>query len=162
MGYHNTMHLIVPQKKQALVMLYKLWSGFTKSLRYILLSRVDSNVKLARIGTFTRNKDNETGLICFGFQPSTELLTAVNNSGGQANCEGDSTTAKAVQLDWNRIADGARLQNGDIAKSLVQALFAAAVGMQLEGLAVALNMRVGRLMIQGGDIKFTSQTFGSR
>lgn len=86
----------------------------------------------------------------------------MNKSGGQANCEGDSTAAKAVMLDWNRIAEGARLQSAEIAKSLVQALFAAAVGLQQEGLAVALNMRVGRLLITSGEIKFTSQMFGSR
>ena len=87
MGYHNTQHLLVPQKKQALVMLYKLWSGFTKNLRYLLLSRVDSNVKLGRIGTFTRSKDSETGLIVFGFLPSSELSTALGGSSAQENTE---------------------------------------------------------------------------
>ena len=112
-------------------MLYKLWSGFTKNLRYLLLSKLDAAVKLGRIGTFTRSINNETGLICFGFQPASELSNAV--SGESASIAVPATadpTVKIVSPDWQRIAESARVQTADTAKSLVQALFACAVSCQ--------------------------------
>ena len=52
-------------------MLYKLWSGFTKNLRHLLLSRADAIIKFGRIGTFVRKQDLETGMVQFRFQPYT-------------------------------------------------------------------------------------------
>ena len=42
-------------------MLYKLWSGFTKNLRHLLVSK-DANIKLPRIGTFERTRDRDAGV----------------------------------------------------------------------------------------------------
>lgn len=48
-------------------MLYKLWSGFTKNLRHLLISKVDSAVKVPRIGTFDHIKDKDAGVIQVSF-----------------------------------------------------------------------------------------------
>ena len=44
-------------KKNALVVLYRLWSGFTKNIRYII-DKKGKSVTLARFGTFTRCRDD--------------------------------------------------------------------------------------------------------
>ena len=54
MGHHNAMHLQVQNKKAPLVMLYKLWSGFTKNLRYQLFCKHNDAVIVERIGTFKK------------------------------------------------------------------------------------------------------------
>ena len=123
MGYHNAMHLQVKSKKQALIMLYKLWSGFTKNLRHLLLGKYES-VKFNRIGTFMRCKDIETGLIEYDFIPTTEFITAMGGigNGGKRNFIG----REAAQLDWFKIAESAGVQGAEMAKSLMQAIFAMA------------------------------------
>ena len=39
MGFHHNQRLQVRSKKSALIMLYKLWSAFTKHLRYKLMDK---------------------------------------------------------------------------------------------------------------------------
>jgi len=65
-------------------------------------------------------------------------------------------------LDWSRIAESAGVKNGEIARSLVQAIFSAAVGCEREGMQVTLNLRIGRFLLANSDFKFTSQLFGNR
>ena len=60
-------------------MLYKLWSGFTKNLRHLLIGKFDT-VRLAKIGVFTAIKNIETGLVQFDFTPSSELAQALGSS----------------------------------------------------------------------------------
>ena len=56
-------------KKNALVTLYRLWSAFTKNIRYIVDQKGNS-VSLARFGTFSRSSSDAQSVI---FIPSSEL-----------------------------------------------------------------------------------------
>ena len=78
-------------------MLYKVWSGFTKNLRHLLVSK-DKPVRIPRIGTFDRIRDKEAGVFQFGFQPSTELCLAVCNEEAAENPGSESR--KTNLLDW--------------------------------------------------------------
>lgn len=53
-GFGHAKHLQQRSKKKALVMLYKLWSGFSKNLRYQLAQKGVTAVKMAKFGTFSR------------------------------------------------------------------------------------------------------------
>jgi len=148
----------VRSKKAALVMLYRLWSAFTKNLRHLLTARGESAVRLTKLGTFRRTKDSESGLLRFSFHASLELSK-------QLRCDlveekGDSTSAKA--LDWTRIAESAQVVSADLARSLVQALFAMALARSRDGCPVSLNVRVGCLTMANGELKYTSHSFGNR
>ena len=83
-------------------MLYKLWSGFTKNLRHLLLSRPEASIKLNRIGTFTRKLDADTGMLHFGFSPSHELISAFNSMSPQdlSSISKEIGSKVPTQLDW--------------------------------------------------------------
>ena len=53
-GYEKEQPQTTTSKKHALVTMYKLWSAFTKNIRYIIDAKGKS-VTLARFGTFTRS-----------------------------------------------------------------------------------------------------------
>ena len=53
-GHGHNQRFQVRSKKQALVLLYKLWSGFTKNLRYMMTSKGVQKVKISKIGYFQR------------------------------------------------------------------------------------------------------------
>ena len=53
---------VVQSKKNALVILYKLWSAFTKNIRYIIDSK-EKAVTLSRFGTFTRSQADPNKVI---------------------------------------------------------------------------------------------------
>ena len=46
-------------------MLYKLWSGFTKNLRYLLFQKGHSAVRLAKFGVFKRDSIGDEVTIKF-------------------------------------------------------------------------------------------------
>ena len=55
-------------------MLYKLWSGFTKNLRYLFTQKGHTAVKIPRIGTISATKDVvDDESLKFAFTPSNEL-----------------------------------------------------------------------------------------
>ena len=75
MGFHHLQRLQVRSKKQSLLMLYKIWSGFSKNVRHLLTQKGATSVKINRIGSFNRQKDDsrESTIIRFTFLPSQEL-----------------------------------------------------------------------------------------
>ena len=65
---------VVQSKKNALVILYKLWSAFTKNIRYIIDSK-EKAVTLSRFGTFTRSQADPNKVT---FIQSTDLANSLN------------------------------------------------------------------------------------
>ena len=61
-------------KKNALVALYRLWSAFTKNIRYII-DKKGKSVTLPRFGTITR-KQSDPLSACF--IPSSDLASSLN------------------------------------------------------------------------------------
>ena len=73
-GFHHSQRLQVRSKKNALVMLYKLWSGFTKNLRYLLTNKSYASVRISRFGTISRtDADEDDARLNFSFIASPEL-----------------------------------------------------------------------------------------
>jgi len=70
-GFHHNQRLQVRSKKQALVVLYKLWSGFTKNLRYLLVQKCRSAVRIPKFGTLVRETIGDE--VVFKFSGSQEL-----------------------------------------------------------------------------------------
>ena len=65
---------VTTNKKNALVLLYRLWSAFTKNIRYII-DKKGKAVTLARFGTISRSQaDSSTA----SFIPSSDLVNALN------------------------------------------------------------------------------------
>ena len=62
-GFGHAKHLQQRSKKKALVMLYKLWSGFSKNLRYQLTQKGVTAVKVPRFGTFSKVVDDNAPLM---------------------------------------------------------------------------------------------------
>ena len=60
--------------------------------------------------------------------------------------------------DWHRIAQVSEVQNGDIAKLLIQTVLASALQYARDGSHVTLNMKIGRMTLLDGQIKFTPTT----
>ena len=138
-------------------MLYKLWSGFTKNLRYLLAQKGHSAVRIPKFGTFKRDITCEE--VTFSFSGSNELAQHIECSGiddGEAVDLRASQQAMVVFPDWFRIAQVADVQNGDVAKMLVQQLLAMAVSHARDGNHVVLNMKVGQLTFMGCVVKFSS------
>ena len=68
-------------KKAALVIIYRLWSAFTKNMRYIIEQKGKS-VCLNRFGTFCKGSNNEAS---FMFIPSTEMVNLLNAQSSSVN-----------------------------------------------------------------------------
>ena len=62
----------------------------------------------------------------------------------------------AVIPDWHRIAQVSDVQNGDMAKMLIQTMFAMALMYARDGKSVTLNLKIGQLMLIDGKVRFTS------
>ena len=77
-GFHHNQRLQVRSKKQALVMLYKVWSGFTKNLRYLLVQKGHSAVKMPKFGTFKREQEGDD--VTFSFLGTPELANHIECS----------------------------------------------------------------------------------
>ena len=75
MGFHHLQRLQVRSKKNALLMIYRLWSGFTKNIRYILTQKGASSCRIPKFGTLIKLLDKESGdgQVIFEFIPSPEL-----------------------------------------------------------------------------------------
>ena len=78
-------------KKNALVQLYRLWSAFTKNIRYIIDVKGNA-VTLQRFGTFTRSGDD---LLSVAFIPSSELVSSLN-----ASKSSQQSTGECVGAEW--------------------------------------------------------------
>ena len=132
-GFGHAQRLQVRSKKSALLMLYKLWSGFNKNMRYLLVQKGSNAVKIPKFGTFTRSVDAESNCVTFCFTQSQELAVALNLAVEQANIsvaevEVKDPSAMSQSADWNRIASVAEVINGETAKLLIQTILAMAVG----------------------------------
>lgn len=55
-GFQHGKHLQEYSKKKALLMLYRLWSGFTKNLRYILTQKKANSINIDRFGSLVECK----------------------------------------------------------------------------------------------------------
>ena len=64
----------VKSKKNALVIIYRLWSAFTKNMRNVLEQKSKS-VSLNRFGIFSMSSSNDSKVI---FIPSSELINMLN------------------------------------------------------------------------------------
>jgi len=88
----------VPNKKNALVILYKLWSAFTKNIRYIIGTKAKS-VSLNDLGTFARRSFDSSQVL---FIPSSDLVKSLffdkTNDVSQQECQGP---------EWSKIATAA-------------------------------------------------------
>ena len=156
-GFHHNQRLQVRSKKAALIMLYKLWSGFTKNLRYLLVQKCHLAVRIPRFGTFKRDAEGQE--IAFTFLGSHELAQHIECSkmdDGEAFDLRSSQQGLATSPDWYRIAQVSEVQNGDVAKMLVQSILAVAVSHARDGNHVVLNMKVGQLTFMGCVVKFSS------
>ena len=71
-------------------MLYKLWSGFTKNLRYLLVQKCHSAVKVSKFGTFKREVMGDE--VMFTFYGSQELAQHIECAGND-----DSVDLRASQ-----------------------------------------------------------------
>ena len=61
-------------------MLYKLWSGFTKNLRYLFTQKGHTAVRIPRIGTVSAVKDAvDDESLKFAFTASPELRNHLNS-----------------------------------------------------------------------------------
>ena len=65
-------------KKNALVALYRLWSAFTKNIRYII-DQKGKSVTLARFGTITRSQADPMRAC---FIPSSDLAASLSADRG--------------------------------------------------------------------------------
>jgi len=88
-------------KKNALITLYKLWSAFSKNIRYIIDSKGNA-VTLARFGTLTRREDNPK---LVSFIPSSELVNGLNATRSSEQSFGDTTGP-----EWAKIASAASIE----------------------------------------------------
>ena len=86
-------------KKNALVILYRLWSALTKNIRYIIDAKGKS-VVLSRLGTFARSKMDPQ---IVAFIPSAELANILETE----RPTGDLITSESVAPEWLRIAQAA-------------------------------------------------------
>ena len=140
-------------------MLYKLWSGFTKNLRYLLLEKSRSAVRIPRFGTL-RKEVSSAEEVSFTFSGSHELAQHIEcpstDEGADFSDLRASQQGIVANPDWFRIAQVSDVQNGDIAKMLIQQTFAMAVMHARDGNHVSLNLKLGQLAFQGGTVKFIS------
>lgn len=160
-GANKTFH--TKSKKIALLMLYRLWSGFTKNLRYTLTQKGAAKVNIDRFGFFSRCKSSDSDAFKFKFTPN-QALSQHLNSDQQPN-EGEVTereSSSICSVDWLRIAQSAQIPNQDMAKVLIQTIFAMALQQEQEGNHVTLNMKIGRLTLVDGKIKFTASLQSNR
>ena len=87
-------------------MLYKLWSGFTKNLRYLFIQKGHTTVKIARIGTISATKDGvDDESLKFTFIPSNELRNLLNNTVEEQITDFNPRGSQTFGVpDWERIA----------------------------------------------------------
>ena len=90
--------MVATSKKNALVCLYKLWSAFTKNIRYIIDQKAKS-VILASFGTFTRSRTDPSKVI---FIPSSNLMSAL----GINSCK-EQSQSECIGPEWQKIAPAA-------------------------------------------------------
>ena len=96
----NGLNLDAASKKNALVTLYRLWSAFTKNIRYIIDIKGKS-VSLSRFGTFIRNPDEPQTA---AFIPSSELVNQLNAQPSYLQSTGETNGP-----EWAKIAPAAQL-----------------------------------------------------
>ena len=69
-------------------MLYKLWSGFTKNLRYLFIQKGHTTVKITRIGIISATREGvDDESLKFSFVPSNELRNNLNEYTEESNSE---------------------------------------------------------------------------
>ena len=125
-------------KKNALVALYRLWSAFTKNIRYII-DKKGKSVTLARFGTFTRSQQDPQTVI---FIASSDVAAAL--SAQRSNEESHSETTGP---EWGKIAPAAQIPTQEIARLFITAVIMMAMQKAKRGQEVSLSFKVGKLTL---------------
>ncbi|MFO0116895.1 MAG: hypothetical protein ACK521_04540 [bacterium] len=129
-GYHTedntTRHFVkqatVKGKKFALVMLYKVWSAFSKGLRYYFVNK-QLAVNLPKVGVFFNNTtpDDDVQTI---FCASKELQKVLGFEEEQIKLKmADSLNSKLSTLNWHHIAKAAEVNSAEMVELLVYQIF---------------------------------------
>lgn len=136
-------------KKNALIVLYKLWSALTKNIRYNIDAKGRS-VTIPRFGSFMRDPNDPQ---CVSFIPTLELANVLQTDrpSGEFNMDQNQTGP-----EWQRIATAAAVPNQEIAQLLTSAVMMMAVQKAKTGETVSINLKFGKLSLSSGQIQFLS------
>lgn len=157
---------------------YKVWSGFTKTLRAVVLKYTEDDliIKTIYFGKFYVSKltsSSESGQRMILYQPTPQLQTACANVIEDAHTiphgkayhfnTQDSLISKEVKLNMLSIAKVSN-QPLTMVESVLQGLMTTLISLldsetALGKARVKLNMKIGQLMIQNKNLQFTSESF---
>lgn len=144
----------VKSKKQALVMLYKAWSAFSKGLRHLFVAK-QAAVFVPRIGTFfntQRTNDDDETVVASVFVPAKELARTMNIE-REENVTRLADVVRTSELNWTQIAAAADINSADIAELFVYQIFQQAV-QATSKMSVSLDVKIGHILFEAGSVTF--------
>jgi len=141
-------------KKNALVILYKLWSALTKNIRYNIDSKGKA-VSIPRFGTFMRDHSDPTTVT---FVAGADLANVLNFD----RPSGEFSVAEStIGPEWHKIAPAAQIPSQELATLFGSAVILMAVQKAKQGEQVCLNLKFGKLTLSQGEVRFISDRLSS-